>query len=87
MITLAEDNPTPGHPAPSPVGFDNVPAAESPIELKVQGQIPSWVQGVMYRSGNHNMKKKSLLNPLLSNKQWCITFFYSLRVWKIQHSS
>ncbi|CAO3591814.1 unnamed protein product [Absidia cylindrospora] len=52
MITLAEDNPTPGKPAPSPVGFDNVPAMETPIDLKVQGQIPSWVQGVMYRSGS-----------------------------------
>ncbi|KAI8336728.1 putative carotene oxygenase [Chlamydoabsidia padenii] len=52
MITLAQDNPTPGQPAPSPVGFSNVPVNETPIDLEIQGTIPSWVQGVMYRSGS-----------------------------------
>ncbi|KAI8089316.1 putative carotene-dioxygenase [Halteromyces radiatus] len=52
MITYAENNPTPGQPAPSPVGFENVPVIETPIDLKVEGSIPSWVQGTMYRSGS-----------------------------------
>jgi torulene dioxygenase len=62
MITLAEDNRTPGQPAPSPVGFNNVPAHEIPIDLKVEGSIPSWVQGVLYRSGKnkHNTSAQLL---------------------------
>lgn len=76
MITIAEDNPTPGQPAPSPVGFDNVPSHETPIDLKVQGSIPSWVQGVLYRSGkNKNATSVHLLT-------WFSLF---LRFWKVQH--
>lgn len=51
MITPAEANPNVNEAAPSPVGFKNVPSVESPVELKLDGQIPSWVNGVMYRSG------------------------------------
>jgi torulene dioxygenase len=53
MITPAEQN-TNLHlqePADSPVGFKNVPSFEKPIELSIEGQIPEWVNGVMYRSG------------------------------------
>lgn len=51
MITPAESNPNVNEAAPSPVGFKNVPSVESPVTLKLDGQIPSWVNGVMYRSG------------------------------------
>lgn len=53
MKTLAAENPNreTGLPAPSPVGFENVPAELEPIELKLQGNIPEWVEGVMYRTG------------------------------------
>lgn len=53
MITPAESNPNHkvNEAAPSPVGFKNVSAVESPVEIKLNGQIPSWVNGVMYRSG------------------------------------
>lgn len=51
MKTPAELNPNIGEPAPSPFGFANVPAFEKPIEIKIQGIIPSWVNGVLYRSG------------------------------------
>lgn len=51
MFTLAEANPNVNEAAPSPVGFKNVPSVESPVTLKLEGQIPSWIHGVMYRSG------------------------------------
>ncbi|KAG1463901.1 hypothetical protein G6F46_002693 [Rhizopus delemar] len=53
MITLAENNPNreKNEAAPSPVGFKNIPAFEKPIELEIDGKIPSWINGVMYRSG------------------------------------
>lgn len=51
MITPAGSNPNVNEAAPSPVGFKNVPSVESPVALKLDGQIPSWVNGVMYRSG------------------------------------
>lgn len=55
MKTPAALNPNrhAGKPAPSPVGFENVPAVEKPIELPIQGKIPSWVNGVLYRSGKY----------------------------------
>ncbi|KAI8072594.1 carotenoid oxygenase [Gongronella butleri] len=49
--TPKSQNPTPGEPAPSPFGYKNVPAIEEEIQLSVQGTIPSWVQGIMYRCG------------------------------------
>ncbi|KAI9316192.1 putative carotene oxygenase [Dichotomocladium elegans] len=52
MKTPAAHNPTPGEPAPSPFGFTNVPAVEEPVEIPIQGTIPSWVNGVLYRSGS-----------------------------------
>ncbi|KAI8989304.1 putative carotene oxygenase [Pilobolus umbonatus] len=53
MITPAHQNINlhKNEPAPSPVGFKNVPAQEKPLELKVDGVIPEWVNGVMYRPG------------------------------------
>ncbi|KAG2202662.1 hypothetical protein INT47_002094 [Mucor saturninus] len=54
MLTPADSNPNGklNEAAPSPVGFKNVPAVESPVEFKLEGQIPSWVNGVMYRTGS-----------------------------------
>ncbi|ORX51266.1 putative carotene oxygenase [Hesseltinella vesiculosa] len=49
--TTADQNPTPGQPAPSPFGFKNVPAIDTLKPLQVLGTIPSWVEGVMYRAG------------------------------------
>ena len=54
MRTPAALNPNKGEPAPSPVGFDNVPAFEEPIVVNIKGKIPSWVNGVLYRSGWFN---------------------------------
>lgn len=53
MKTPAAENPNraAGLPAPSPIGFGNVPAQVKPIKLKLQGKIPAWVDGVMYRTG------------------------------------
>lgn len=58
MLTPAESNPNRdiNEAALSPVGFKNVPATESPIDLKLEGHIPSWVHGVMYRSGKDKQK-------------------------------
>ncbi|KAI8142733.1 carotene dioxygenase [Fennellomyces sp. T-0311] len=52
MRTPAALNPNKGEPAPSPVGFDNAPAYEQPITVRIEGQVPSWVNGVLYRSGS-----------------------------------
>ncbi|KAI9472364.1 MAG: putative carotene oxygenase [Benjaminiella poitrasii] len=54
MLTPAANNPNAklNEAAPSPIGFKNVPSVEKPITLKVKGEIPSWVNGVMYRSGS-----------------------------------
>ncbi|KAG2221753.1 hypothetical protein INT45_003393 [Circinella minor] len=52
MRTPAALNPNKGEPAPSPVGFDNVPACEEPIVVTIKGKIPSWVNGVLYRTGS-----------------------------------
>lgn len=59
MITLAENNPNreKNEAASSPVGFKNIPAFEKPIELEIHGKIPSWINGVMYRSGTYNYSK------------------------------
>jgi torulene dioxygenase len=35
----------------SPFGDKNLPACTTPIEVKVHGQIPEWVNGVLYRVG------------------------------------
>jgi len=35
----------------SPFGDKNLAACTTPIEVKVQGQIPSWVNGILYRVG------------------------------------
>lgn len=53
MITPAELNFNfkVDEPAPSPVGFKNVPAVDKPITLQLDGKIPSWVNGIMFRSG------------------------------------
>ncbi|KAG0163455.1 hypothetical protein DFQ28_011668 [Apophysomyces sp. BC1034] len=54
MITPANQNPYSkiDEPAPSPIGFKNVPAVNKPIQLDIKGEIPSWVHGVLYRSGS-----------------------------------
>ena len=65
MITPAESNPNVNEAAPSPVGFKNVPSVESPVTLKLDGQIPSWVNGVMYRSGIY--LKQSFVNHTTNN--------------------
>lgn len=51
MITPANQNPNlkVDEPADSPFGFKNVPAVDIPIALQIQGQIPSWVNGVGIR--------------------------------------
>jgi torulene dioxygenase len=58
MITSAEQNPNRkvNEAAPSPVGFKNIPSVESSANLKLDGVIPSWVHGVMYRSGKTPVK-------------------------------
>jgi hypothetical protein len=35
----------------SPFGDKNLPACTTPIDVKVHGQIPEWVNGVLYRVG------------------------------------
>jgi hypothetical protein len=35
----------------SPFGDKNLVACTTPVELKVQGKIPSWVNGILYRVG------------------------------------
>ena len=36
---------------PNDAGFSDVPETRTPIELKVTGAIPSYIQGVLYRTG------------------------------------
>ena len=38
-------------PEISPLGDKNLPACNSPIDVKVDGEIPEWVHGVLYRVG------------------------------------
>ena len=59
MITPAALNPNRkvDEAAPSPVGFKNVPATDKPVKLKVEGHIPHWVNGAMYRSGKFRADK------------------------------
>ncbi|KAI8333229.1 putative carotene oxygenase [Blakeslea trispora] len=54
MLTPACENPNAkvGEAAPSPVGFKNIPATESPKTIMLDGYIPEWIEGVMYRSGS-----------------------------------
>ncbi|KAI7865372.1 carotene dioxygenase [Spinellus fusiger] len=54
MITPATENPLheTGFPAPSPIGYQNVPAFETQVELSLEGHLPEWVQGVLYRAGS-----------------------------------
>ncbi|KAG0336264.1 hypothetical protein BG000_006760 [Podila horticola] len=38
-------------PWPYAAGYDNCPEVLEPMPLKVKGTIPSWLEGVLYRSG------------------------------------
>jgi hypothetical protein len=38
----------------SPFGDKNLPACTTPIDVKVYGQIPEWVHGVLYRVGKQS---------------------------------
>ena len=35
----------------SQFGDKNVPACTTPIDVKIEGKIPDWVHGVLYRVG------------------------------------
>jgi hypothetical protein len=39
----------------SPFGDKNLPACTTPIDVKVDGQIPEWVHGVLYRVGKQSL--------------------------------
>ncbi len=39
----------------SPFGDKNLPACTKPIDVKVDGEIPEWVHGVLYRVGKTNL--------------------------------
>jgi hypothetical protein len=39
----------------SPFGDKNLPACTTPIDVKVDGQIPEWVHGVLYRVGKQSV--------------------------------
>jgi hypothetical protein len=47
----------------SPFGDKNLLACTTPIDVKVDGQIPEWVHGVLYRVGKQNV----YLFPSLDN--------------------
>jgi torulene dioxygenase len=36
---------------PNDAGFADIPETRTPIELKVTGNIPNYVRGVLYRTG------------------------------------
>jgi torulene dioxygenase len=36
---------------PNDAGFGDIPETRTPVELKVKGTIPSYVRGVLYRTG------------------------------------
>ena len=39
----------------SPFGDKNIPECTEPVHIKVQGEIPSWVNGVLYRVGRSGL--------------------------------
>ena len=39
----------------SPFGDKNLHACTTPIDVKVNGRIPEWVHGVLYRVGKQNI--------------------------------
>ena len=49
----------------SPFGDKNLPACTTPIVVKVNGRIPDWVHGVLYRVGKHTV----YLFSVFSNNQ------------------
>ena len=72
MITPACQNPNAkvGEAAPSPVGFKNVPATESPKTIALEGYIPEWIEGVMYRSGMLANRKSQTFSALCTNSNY-----------------
>ncbi|KAF9978363.1 hypothetical protein BGZ73_002746 [Actinomortierella ambigua] len=46
---------------PIAAGYENSPEIPEPVTLKVQGAIPSWLEGSLYRSGpgNYDLKSES----------------------------
>ena len=58
---------------PNDVGFSDIPETRSPIELKVTGKIPSYVHGVLYRTGPGSFK-----TPLKNGQIFTIQHWYPL---------
>ena len=56
---------------PNDVGFSDVPETRAPIELKVTGKIPSYVHGVLYRTG-----PGSFTTPLKNGQIFTIQHWY-----------
>jgi hypothetical protein len=46
----------------STFGDKNLPACTTPIDVKVDGQIPEWVHGVLYRVGKQSVYLFSFLD-------------------------
>ncbi len=63
----------------SPFGDKNLAACTTPIDVKVDGQIPEWVHGVLYRVGKQSVyvwKGKRI--TLYISHVWCHCY-YALR--------
>jgi torulene dioxygenase len=57
---------------PNDAGFADVPETRTPIELKVTGNIPSYVRGVLYRTG-----PGSFTTPMNNGQIFKIQHWYS----------
>ncbi|CAG8611174.1 20651_t:CDS:2 [Racocetra persica] len=51
------------NPWPYAQGLQNCPETRDPVTLRVQGKIPEWLEGVLYRTGPGTFKIPSKKNP------------------------
>lgn len=51
------------HTTPSADGFENAPEQRVPVDLTIQGTIPPWLSGVLYRTGPGTYHIPSSANP------------------------
>ena len=57
---------------PNDIGFSDIPETRTPIELKVTGTIPSYVQGVLYRTGPGSYTTPTKNGEIFKIQHWFI---------------
>ncbi|KAK7959468.1 carotenoid cleavage dioxygenase 1 [Apiospora aurea] len=64
---------------PNAAGFEGLTEVKGPVDLKVQGSIPTWAAGTLYRTGPGGFEVKTALNSTYRVSHWFDGFGQSHR--------